>query len=143
MSPYIACMNTFSAWPAPEHCKDALVSLQRPTLPPSVDNGAQRPSHPRSESVQDLVPVEASRQTKKYWHFIGLRRNPKVQALAAKNAKLLLSDDSEADTANGVAKRPFPVHQVSFGARHERDEQQERLNREKHANMVKKADKRE
>lgn len=139
MSPYIACMNTFSAWPSADHYKDALVSLQRPA--PVTSNG-QRPARLRSESVQDLVPVEASRQKKKYWHYIGLRKDPKIRDLAARNANLFAEEDAESSSPNGtVPKRPMPVHQLSFGARNERDEQQEQSNREKHASVLKKADK--
>lgn len=59
MSPYLACMNTFCAWPSPARTKDALVCLtgQQPS-----DGTTTRP---RSESIQDVVPVEQDRHMKK------------------------------------------------------------------------------
>lgn len=129
MSPYLACMNTFSAWPSPSKYPNALVSLQSPAGTAVTGNRS------RSDSVQDLVPVEASRQVKKYWHFIGLKGDPRIDGLAEKNKHLM----PDVPIASAV-RRPMPRHQSSFGLRTERDEQTELAQRQAHAERVSKAD---
>lgn len=129
MSPYLACMNTFSAWPSPAQYPNALVALQNPSGTPAP------PNRSRSDSIQDVVPVEASRQVKKYWHFIGLKGDPRIDGLVEKNKHLL--PDIPVATA---ARRPMPRHQSSFGIRTERDEPTEVAQRQKHADLVSKAD---
>lgn len=123
-------MNTFSAWPCPARYGDALVSLLAQPSPSLLANRG------RSDSVQDMVPVEASRQVKKYWHFIGLKGDPRTDGLAEKNKSLL----PDPPVASSPARRPMPRHQSSFAIRTERDEQTELAQRQKHADVVSKAD---
>lgn len=130
MSPYLACMNTFAAWPSPSRYSDALVALQHEPWMPSA-TAPPTGNRPRSTSVQDMVPVEASRKSKKYWHFIGLRTDARIKALADQNAHLL-PDPPLTEAGATPAKRPMPKHQISFGAREERDEDMELANRELH-----------
>ena len=125
-------MNSFSAWPSPAKYGDALVCLQHA---PGVGAEANRP---RSDSVQDVVPVEAARAAKKYWHFIGLKGDPRIDGLAEKN-KQLLPDPAQTPPS----RRPMPRHQSSFGARIERDEQSELASRQTHADVIKKADRKD
>jgi hypothetical protein len=93
-------------------------------------------------SIQDLVPVEASRQAKKYWHFLGLRRDAKIEALAKKNAHLFPDKPLAESGAAPPTKRPMPKHQISFGTRTERDESEELANREYHEKLMQAAEQR-
>ena len=131
-SPYAACMNTLSAWPSPARYGDALVALHDP-------QGAASGSRDRSDSLQDIVPVEASRTPRKVWHFLGLKGDAEVDALIAKNRHLMPEPITAASPA--PARRPLPRHQSSFGLRVDRDDSVELANRQKHAELVKKADK--
>lgn len=130
MSPYLACMNTFSAWASPSNMSRAVVCLQHTTSP--LDPS---PTRPRSQSVQDIVPVESDGQSRKYWHFIGLQGDARIDALLERNKAILLERPS-----SGTPKRPMPKQQLSFGTRSERDELHDTEQRKTHATMMKKAD---
>lgn len=134
-------MNTFAAWPSPARYGDALVSLQHPPRTVDTATHTQLPARPRSVSIQDLVPVEASRQAKKYWHFLGLRRDARIEALAKKHAHLF-PEQAVPESGAPPAKRPMPKHQISFGTRTERDENEELANREYHEKLMQAADQR-
>ncbi|GAA5985302.1 hypothetical protein JCM10908_002611 [Rhodotorula pacifica] len=78
MSPYVACMNTFCAYPAPDALARAVV-LSR--------------SDAEEDSTHTFVPTEEKSGKKwverEHWSFLGLRGDPKVDAFLASHSNLL------------------------------------------------------
>ncbi|BGP57590.1 hypothetical protein JCM8202_000494 [Rhodotorula sphaerocarpa] len=126
MSPYLACMNTFCAYPAPDALSRAVV-LSR--------------NDPADDENNTFVPTEAKDGKKwverQHWSFLGLRGNPRVDEFLASHAHLLpaapstvASKSSAANPPEGAAPTRPGMHQrqssLILGTADRNDPRQER-----------------
>ncbi|GAA93458.1 uncharacterized protein L969DRAFT_18973 [Mixia osmundae IAM 14324] len=79
MSPYLACMNTFSAWPAPARAQDAVVCLRHTQREPSTEPDTHQDDFVAAEQ-HDLTAKQHWALKKPYWRFVGFKNDPKVAA---------------------------------------------------------------
>ncbi|KWU45053.1 DUF1769-domain-containing protein [Rhodotorula sp. JG-1b] len=95
MSPYVACMNTFCAYPAPDALPRAIV-LSR--------------SDAEEDHTHTFVPTEGKNGKKwveqEHWSFLGLRGDPKIDAFLASHSHLL--PPVAATTTNTTSLAPPP-----------------------------------
>lgn len=110
MSPVLTCMNLLAAWPAPNRFSDALVCLRH------SEHSADEPhGFASSEADFDLIPVEAvddpdhahgkkkvPRSAKRYWRFVGLAGDPKIDAFVEKNRHLLAPRETSTQAAEAI-----------------------------------------
>ncbi|WFD01909.1 hypothetical protein MOBT1_000589 [Malassezia obtusa] len=102
MSPYLACMNVFCAWPAPDRMEDAVIvfhdsqhdeDLSYTTNPATVAHKSEgdvvpvehlehHEDSPATEKKQRWFSLSRSshdeRVTANYWRFVGFRNDPRM-----------------------------------------------------------------
>lgn len=91
MSPYLACVNTLSAWPAPHRSHDAVLALENGNAQSDSDNESAEDDVPRGEVQHDKksTPVKPIR----YWSFQGFREDETGNTLSRKATREeMLSD---------------------------------------------------
>lgn len=91
MSPYLACVNTLSAWPAPHRSHDAVLALENGNAQSDSDNESVEDDVPRGEVQHDRksTPIKPIR----YWSFQGFREDETGNTLSRKPTREeMLSD---------------------------------------------------
>ncbi|BFZ57255.1 hypothetical protein PYCC9005_004306 [Savitreella phatthalungensis] len=102
MSPFLACVNTLSAWPAPHRAHDAVLTLENGNAMTESDDEHVEDDVPRAETEQS----GKSTKTKpiRYWSFVGFREDEDAHELEAKPTQAMLHDEREQQT--GEAREP-------------------------------------
>ncbi|SCZ95233.1 BZ3500_MvSof-1268-A1-R1_Chr11-2g03373 [Microbotryum saponariae] len=130
MSPYLACMNTFAAYPAPNALSKALVQALHDADHPHNDHETESATFvPREEVDSDSHGVmKTTRHGMPYWRFVGLRGDPAVEEYVEKHRHLLAPDDpmdvhgsalalgtsiSHLDSSSSPKRHPSRVRQES------------------------------
>ena len=73
MSPYLACVNTLSAWPAPHRARDALLALENGNAVGDSDDEGEQDDVPREEALHSKK--ETHGKAIRYWSFHGFRED--------------------------------------------------------------------
>ncbi|SCV73426.1 BQ2448_7352 [Microbotryum intermedium] len=130
MSPYLACMNTFAAYPAPDAMSKAVVQALHDADHLHNDHETDSATFvPREEVDSDSDGVmKATRHGMPYWRFVGLRSDPAVEEYVEKHRHLLAPDDpmgvngsalalgtslSNLDSTSSSTRHPSRVRQES------------------------------
>ncbi|KAK4055050.1 hypothetical protein OIO90_003391 [Microbotryomycetes sp. JL221] len=96
MSPYLACMTTFCAYPAPEALNRALVIAHHDSKHPHVDRDSERQteSFVPFETMDDTNASKPNRSEASYWRFLGLKGQPHVDEFIETHKHLMTGEDT-------------------------------------------------
>lgn len=133
MSPYVACMNVFCAWPAPNHMEDAVV-VYRHTDGKGELEYTTNPATLEHQHDGDVVPVERlehhpespmtekkhgwfsglrrhtthdERITDNYWRFVGFQTDPRVRAVLDSHFSSSRSSNSPVSMRSTMSPPPI------------------------------------
>ncbi|GAA5895343.1 hypothetical protein JCM5296_002381 [Sporobolomyces johnsonii] len=95
MSPYIACMNTFCAYPSPSVLSKAIVLFHHDSAHPHHD-GEEASSFVPAEEIS---PSKHKWVEKQHWRFAGLIGEPQVDGFVATHSHLFLPPSSSSTPA--------------------------------------------
>lgn len=73
MSPYLACVNTLSAWPAPHRSHDAVLALENGNAQTESDDEHDEDEVPREQAQHDNKATKP--KPIRYWSFQGFRED--------------------------------------------------------------------
>ncbi|GAA5954983.1 hypothetical protein JCM21900_005957 [Sporobolomyces salmonicolor] len=96
MSPYIACMNTFCAYPAPDVLSKAIVLFQHDSAHPHHDGEEEGSFVP----AEEISPNKHKWVEKQHWRFAGLLGEARVDEFVATHSHLFLPSSSSSTPAH-------------------------------------------
>lgn len=99
MSPYLACVNTLSAWPAPHRQHDAVLALEDGTVLIDSDDEHDETTVGESDVPRELLQHGKSPPTPiRYWSFQGFREDETSNVLQRKPTLEQISESTSENT---------------------------------------------
>ncbi|KAM0791741.1 hypothetical protein ACM66B_004009 [Microbotryomycetes sp. NB124-2] len=107
MSPYLACMTTFCAYPAPDALNRAILIAHHDSKH-AHDNVKEREteSFVPYETMDSQNSAKPTRSGAAYWRFLGLKGQPHVDAFVESHKHLLTGADSAHLSESTATSRP-------------------------------------
>ncbi|GAA5921255.1 hypothetical protein JCM1841_001656 [Sporobolomyces salmonicolor] len=96
MSPYIACMNTFCAYPGPDVLSKAIVLFQHDSAHPHHDGEEEGSFVP----AEEISPNKHKWVERQHWRFAGLLGEARVDEFVATHSHLFLPSSSSSTPAH-------------------------------------------
>lgn len=111
MSPYLASVNTLSAWPAPHRSHDAVLALENGNAEPDSDDEPEEAAVPREivpHTKKSLQPVPI-----RYWSFQGFREEDTNNTLQRKPTRESLRQIEDAASIDANPAREGSIRTQS------------------------------